>query len=123
MKTTSYEISKMLLEADFKAKTDFYWAKWNEGDPELMHKRDGTPPLIEKVPAYDLETILETLPDSIHDKENCSSGESFELTKDYIQYSSTLTNFDYFSVDKQENESLADTAARMWLKLKKMGLV
>ena len=30
MKTTNYEISKQLAEAEFKAETDFYWAKWNQ---------------------------------------------------------------------------------------------
>jgi hypothetical protein len=110
MTTTSYKISKQLAEAGFEAGTD-----------TLIH--DPKHPITgERYASFCFETILEALPDSIHDKENCSSEESLELTKNYIQYSSTLS-FNYYRVNKQENESLADTAARLWLKLKKKGLI
>jgi len=132
MKTTSYKISKQLqknglskLNGESKLSFMEYYYKT---DKQLRHRNQEPYCSTDKENtqvdcfAYDLETILEALSDSIHDKENCSSEESLELTKDYIQYSSTLS-FNYYRVDKQENESLADTAARMWLKLKKMGLV
>jgi len=121
MKTTSYEISKQLLEAGFKAETDFYWAKWNEGDPELVHAKDGTPSLIEKVLAWDLETILEALPESVkfHNK-----WAWFEMDKNFIIYEFTdEDNTCLFDFHKKENESLADTAARLWLELKKKKII
>jgi len=112
MKTTSYKISKELAEAGFKAETDFYWAKWNEGDPELVHAKDGTPSLIEKVPAYDFETILENenLPREIELKKMGKDGVIYELR----------TYFNVLTVAQQANESLADSAARLWLELKKL---
>ncbi len=110
MKTTSYLISKQLAEAGFEAESD----TWKH-DPDNFITG-------QKYPSYDLETIWEALPEWIHDKENCSSEESLELAKDYIQYSSTLS-YNYHRVDRKENESLADTAAKMWLKLKKDNLI
>ena len=74
MNTTSFLISKQLAEAGFAAATEFYWVKWLEGEPELVHEKEQTPALIEKVGAYDLETILEALPNFIANKnkgENC----------------------------------------------------
>lgn len=62
MKTTNDEISKKLKEIGFEAENDFYWVKWNEGLPELVHKSEIMPALIEKVPAYDLETLTNALP-------------------------------------------------------------
>jgi len=119
MKRTSYEISKQLAEAGFKAENDFYWAKWNEGDPELVHAKDGTPPLIEKVPAYDLETILQALPNVVNDNEELNI-KKHEIGYYYFDYDCVICGT---GVEKQESESLTDTAARLWLKLKKQGLI
>jgi len=121
MKTTSYKISKQLTKAGFEAETDFYWAKWNEGDPELVHAKDGTPPLIEKVLAWDLETILEALPESVkfHNKSAW-----FEMDKNFIIYKFIDEDKTcLFDFHKQENESLADTAARLLIKLESKGLI
>ena len=129
MKKTSYETSKKLADAGFKAETDFYWAKWNQGEPELLHEKEQTPALIEKVGAWDLETILEALPKFIvyNNRRYCLTfwlaGEEIyyeiigeiDLPENYFHY--------IFPTGKKENESLADAAARLWLKLKEMGLV
>lgn len=59
-------------------------------------------------PAFHLETILEKLP------------------KNYLLRSDWMECFlcgDFHGTKRQDNESLADTAARLWLKLKKEGLV
>jgi len=59
-------------------------------------------------PAFHLETILEKLP------------------KNYLLRSDWMECFlcgDFNGIRRQEDESLADTAARLWLKLKKKGLV
>ncbi|MEY3429382.1 MAG: hypothetical protein RI930_209 [Pseudomonadota bacterium] len=59
-------------------------------------------------PAFHLETILEKLP------------------KNYLLRSDWMECFlcgDFHGTRRQKNESLADTAAKLWLKLKKEGLV
>jgi hypothetical protein len=59
-------------------------------------------------PAFHLETILEKLP------------------KNYLLRSDWMECFlcgDFHATKRQEDESLADTAAKLWLKLKKEGLV
>ena len=105
MKTTSYEISRKLAEAGFKTNEENQI--WNYEGQERW-----------SVPAFDFETILEALPSQ--------PSESFlEITmlgnqaligyeKPFIQVSSLVDG---------KNESLADTAARLWLKLNKEGLV
>ena len=112
MKTTNYEISKKLKEAGFEAETDFYWYCYDKGQ-EMRHIADADGK--GNVKAYDLETILDALP-KINKQEKaystllCSGG---------IVY----TDDDYISVGKEKNESLADTAGKMWLLLKEKGLV
>lgn len=107
-KTTNYEISKKLKEAGFEAETDFYWYCYDKGQ-EMRHIADADGK--GNVKAYDLETILDALP-KINKQEYllCSGG---------IVY----LNDDYISVGKEKNESLADTAGKMWLLLKEKGLV
>lgn len=125
MKTTSYETSKKLAEAGFKAETEFYWVKWNAGEPELVHEKEQTPALIEKVGAWDLETILEALPNFISNK-NKNKGENclvIDVAFGEIHYEGDSDNDAMFITTTEENESLADTAAKLWLKLKKEGLV
>ena len=107
MKTTNYEISKQLAEAKFKANQ-----VWNQ-EGQFW--------------GYDLETILEALPDEVY----------FQSKKWFLSFDKcgcnyviveTLINVSriYFSgldIAREENESLADTAAKLWLKLKREGLV
>ena len=109
-KTTSYEISKKLKEAGFEAETDFYFYGQqlrNLNFPRHIADADNE----DNVKAYDLETLLYALP-KINKQEYllCSGG---------IVY----LNDDYISVGKEKNESLADTAGRMWLLLKEKGLI
>lgn len=108
MKTTNFEISKKLKEAGFEAETDFYWYCYDKGQ-EMRHIADADGK--GNVKAYDLETLLYALP-KINKQEYllCSGG---------IVY----LNDDYISVGKEKNESLADTAGKMWLLLKEKGLV
>ena len=132
MKTTNYEISKQLAEAGFEAETEFYCVKWNEGEPELVHESQQTPNLIESVPAWDLETILEALPKNIitypDEKITEQPIEKLRLEMDEIGY--YFSDKDDYGRDncftylhREESESLADCAARLWLKLKQEGLV
>ena len=107
MKTTSYEISKKLKEAGFEAQSSFFWCRLDK-DLIRIHisQSHSVPESIDKIKAYDLETIFDALP-KINKQEYllCSGG---------IVY----LNDDYISVGKEKNESLADTAGKMWLLLK-----
>lgn len=110
MKTTNFEISKKLKEAGFEAETDFYWYCYDNGQ-QMRHIADADGK--GNVKAYDLETLLDALP-KINKQEYstllCSGG---------IVY----LNDDYISVGKEKNESLADTAGKMWLLLKEKGVL
>ena len=140
-KTTSYEISKKLKEAGFEAETEYYWHAIND-KIELLHvARAG----LGDVKAYDLETLLDALPDSItreykskEDGEIREFRERLIIEKEEIRYScDDIENADdvnrYFNeygymeeiiVFKKFNDnSLADTAGKMWLMLKEKGLI
>ena len=142
MKTTSYEISKQLKKAGFEAETDFYWYCYDKGQ-EMRHIADADGK--GNVKAYDLETILDALPDfiireykskvnwevkafrerliiekkeirySCDDIENADDANRFYQEYGYMQ---DITVFKKFN-----DKSLADTAGKMWLLLKEKGLV
>ena len=122
MKTTNYQISKQLAEAGFAAATEFYWVKWNAGEPELVHEKEQTSALIEKVGAWDLETILEALPNFIANKNKGENCLVIDVAFGEIHYEGDSDNEAMFITTTKENESLADTAAKLWLKLKQEGL-
>lgn len=109
MKTTSYEISKKLKEAGFEAETDFYWYCYDKGR-EMRHIADADGKGYVK--AYDLETILDALK---------QTGKRIMIV---VKSDIWGINFNYeFNIYSKENESLADTAGKMWLLLKEKGLV
>ena len=108
MKTTSYEISKKLKEAGFEAESEFFWHAINN-KIELLHvARAG----LGDVKAYDLETLLNALK---------QTGKRIMIE---IKSDNWGINFAYeFNKYSQENESLADTAGKMWLMLKEKGII
>ena len=126
MKTTNYEISKQLKEAGFEAETEFYWHAINN-KIELHHvARAG----LGDVKAYDLETILDALPEKIEfkEKEYCFwmqwSGSSDCYIMGYVRGNLRATELEVWREDENKNsESLADTAGRMWLLLKEKGII
>jgi hypothetical protein len=140
MKTTSYKISKQLAEAGFKAKTDFCWYRYNnlDGSPNIelsyigdncdMDSKPMQPPLDERATlCFDLETILEALPRFI----KCG-GYSYCLIfwfgggwlyYELIEEPTEGIDFFKLEIEKDKNESLADTAARLWLQLKENGII
>ncbi len=123
MKTTSYDISRKLAEIGFLAESDFYWHSYDKGS-QMMHIADSDGK--GKYPAYDLETILEALPKWIFTTHNyliinfCNwqGGRKEDDPRAAIGYRS----IDYW-IDKEDDESLADTAARLLLKLVEAGIV
>ena len=99
MKTTSYEISKKLKEAGYVGKTD-------------------------------LETLLDALP-SVIERKGWGNDIYFKMNKNGFWYENSCSCDSseycpletYHHIDRQKNESLADTAGKMWLLLKEKGLI
>ena len=79
--------------------------------------------------AYDLETILDALPMEIENKYNPIENWQFDMTKEFIGYfyyyscQSDVDKDTLFSTIKLHAEPLADTAARLLIKLHWAGLV
>ena len=125
MKTTSYKISKQLAEVGFKAENDFFWVRWDTKTKiKLIHKTDTTPYLRDSyVKAYDLETILEALPNFIANKNKGENCLVIDVAFGVIHYEGDSDNETMFITTTEENESLADTAARLLLLLHKKNLI
>ena len=128
MKTTSYEISKKLKEAGFKAETNFYWYRYYDDGLCMRHIADADGK--GNIEAYDLETILDALPEKIKfkEKEYCFwmqwSGSSDCYIMGYVHGNLRATELEVWREDENKNsESLADIAGRMWLELKKKNLL
>lgn len=123
MKVTSYEISKKLWNTGFRASSKF---QWHNSDYCASNGENIEYPPLEPVGdigiygAYDLETILEALPDQV---ENDCRILHFQLTRESILYNSETWNNLGLEVDREENESLADTAARLLINLVEEGII
>lgn len=116
MKTTNFEISKKLKEAGFEAETN-----------TLIH--DPSNPITgERYASFCLETILEALPVFIKiNKEYYHLwlwNDGIGYYPSYDKYSGEYVyDMDNGIFEFSEDESLADTAGRLWLLLKEKGLV
>lgn len=134
-KTTSYEISKKLKEAGFGKGSAFAHFKSECGGGGIFYVWEGIKGgYEEEFFSYDLETILDALPKQYLVSWYGELGKSqailrLTIEKDKIFYnhdSDELRNAMYWrekEVQKTGNESLADTAGKMWLMLKEKGLV
>tara|TARA_R110000868_G_scaffold329751_1_gene590712 strand:- start:463 stop:861 length:399 start_codon:yes stop_codon:yes gene_type:complete len=117
MKTTSYEISKQLAEAGFKAKSIF---GWHVDGKECAPAYPLSPTATDYFWSYDLETLLNALPKVIQNKEKnyhfwmTYSGSSDCWIMGYVCGIERNLNFEEYN---EGNESLADTAARLLIKL------
>ena len=104
MKTTSYEISKKLEEAGFSRQPFWIWTSEQCCAP-YQTNHDG-------FRSYDLETILDALKQTRKRIMIVGKSDNWGI------------NFNYeFNKYSQENESLADTAGKMWLMLKEKGII
>ena len=143
MKTTSYEISKKLKEEGFEDSYIYAWYSDSEGLPWIQEIQHAKPTAVNKyreevkltftAPAYDLETILDALPEYI--KRSCRDYYLFlqVFTKKLGYYDGCNEYMDHYCMGEEDgifevsklsaNESLADIAGRMWLLLKEKGLV
>ena len=81
--------------------------------------------------SYDLETILDALPKKLANKygKNGALKLSYDTKLNWIYYADKedyilfFNDYAFCEIKSQENESLADTAGRMWLLLKEKGIV
>ena len=139
MKTTSYEISKKLKEAGFEADANYYFYGQqlrNLAFPRHIADADGKG----DVEAYDLETLLNALPDSIQYKSSdwyylflrapSRFSETNKTLGYYCECNEYMDNYrmgeehGIFEVSKlSPNESLADTAGRLLLLLHEKNLI
>lgn len=127
MKTTSYEISKKLKEAGFDAETDFGYHKSGQFALQKLLVSDS----LSHIKAYDLETILDALPKKLANKYGNKGALklSYDTKLNWIYYADKedyilfFNDYAHCEIKSQENESLADTAGKMWLLLKEKGLV
>lgn len=115
MKTTNLEISKKLKEIGFKKESLYHWGKYNINENETKFElRLNTMENLMKANtfylSYDLETILDSLRAKGHISLFCGKGGGINFD-DIV--------FVYFL----ENESLADTAGRLIIKLHEKGLI
>jgi len=146
MKTTSYEISKKLKEAGFEAQSSFFWCELGKDLIKIhISQSHSVPESLVKIKAYDLETLIDALPDFItreyksnEDGEVREFRERLKIDKYEIYYrccdietsddaNRYFNEFGYMQdisiFKKFNNESLADTAGRMWLLLKEKGVL
>jgi len=114
MKTTSYEISKKLAEIGFKTatsvcKTEKKYSIETREDPCYL--------------SYDLETILEALPNFIENGNGTGNCLVVDVAFGEIHYEGDCENDALFITTTRKNESLADTAARLLILLHEKGLI
>lgn len=111
MKTTNLEISKKLEKAGFSRQPFWIWTSEQCCAP-YQTNYDG-------FRSYDLETLLDAFPKETEIRIS-------NLTKERIFYlDSWWKNIrgNEASIAIEDNESLADTAGKMWLLLKERGLI
>ena len=92
-KVTSYKISKRLADLGFdfsNAAIWFYYDFNSEWTLKFNNQYYNPRHIKDKVKAYDLETIIDALPDKIHDKKTSSFEELLELSKDHICFPVTI---------------------------------
>lgn len=128
MHITSFEISKKLAEIGFFRKNhQFYWVEYkNEITPQKPKLEYWEKVFCnlrrEQFPAHDLETIFDALPMGI-DKDD----KRYDLIinqRVFFSYNDDEGNeLEEFSIMQEGEESLADTAARLLIKLHEAGIV
>ena len=153
MKTTNFEISKKLKEAGFEDSYIYAWYSDSEGLPWIQEIQHAKPTAVNKyreevkltftAPAYDLETLLDALPDSItREYKSNKDGtikefeEKLVIEKNKIWYkcydieTSDEANEYWREYGYEQNisiyhyyDSLANLAGKMLIKLFEAGLI
>ena len=117
MKTTNFEISKKLKEIGFDAEFNFHY---KATDPFNLYDSGYDDYRDRNTPSYDLETLIDALPKKIND--------NLQLRVLFDEYNFIgYQNWDGFvpklTIKQKENESLADTAGRLIIKLFEAGII
>jgi hypothetical protein len=125
MKVTNFEISKKLAEIGFEAETDFFWSRPTikliggeefVGEWNLSFVQDKNFISEKWIRSFDLETLLDALPSEVELIEShFSKKRGFYLDLEVFGRE--------FFIEKEENESLADTAARLLMLLAEKGII
>lgn len=126
VKVTSFNVSKKLAEIGFKSETKKCWCTHNGIKPWCaVVDFDADDKVNEQILAYDLETLLEALPKQYEDKFGYTQSLFLDMAdKLSIYYDGEFGNIPRKNeVVREENESLADTAARLILKLHEKNLI
>ena len=117
VKVTSYNVSKKLAEIGFKADPFFYRQECNKEN--FIIDATGVYDCA-AVRCYDLETILDALPNSYQIFSNfLLNAETFLIGKSIIYQSEEYNCW----IKQENNESLADTAARLLILLVEKGII
>ena len=140
MKTTNYEISKKLKEIGFEAESDFYWYCYDTGQ-EMRHIADADDK--GNVKAYDLETLLDALPDSITREYKSNEDGTIKEFKEELVIEKNKIRYRCYDIETSDeaneysreygyvqnisiyswNDSLANIAGKMLIKLFEEGLI
>jgi hypothetical protein len=128
MKITSYEISKKLAKAGFKSSHEFFWGRTSKDYPLMPYHVYLKHSFATRIPAYDLETVLEYLPGCIEVDKELYDLEIDDIGLSYL--SRKNSHFFAFKADRtvctnprRVSETLADTAARLLLILHEKGII
>ena len=123
MNTTNYENSKKLAEIGFLEKSKKgYFKREKDGDillldaDRLEHHIDGKVYTF-KCLAFDLETILNALPNAVDNYGTLTIRRSYDHWIDEYFQTIDYGGLDTYYHRKGHDESLADTAARLLIKL------
>ena len=126
-KTTNFEISKKLAEIRFKAKAEKCWAKIKHSVSSEFNlvNLDFSVPLNcdEWVLSYDLETLLNVLPEKIKVGIDRTPQSKLYFDKISFGYAKEPKIGFQFYYRIQENESLADTVGRWIILLHEKNLI
>lgn len=117
LKTTSFEVSKQLLEIGFKQEPCFMWKDKDTCEPFQEGK--------DSIPSYDLETLIDSLPRKLElpNEKQCYSLSLETPIKghDYIKYAN-VSRRRLFCIQK-ENDLFVNTVAKLILQMHKEGFV
>ena len=154
MKTTNLtnlEISKKLKEIGFKADTLFYWTKvvkFKKTDPDIdcitiIYENEKWRLYKTDVPSYDLETLLDALPDSITREYKSNEDGTIKEFKEEIVIEKNKRRYKCYDIETSDeaneyyreygyeqnisiyswDDSLANIAGKMLINLFEAGLI
>jgi len=120
-KTTNYEISKKLAEIGFDKETNFYFTEIAPDKFKAEYYTNNNKYFLLK--SYDLETLLDVLPEKIKIGIDRTPQSVFYFDKISFGYAKEPKIQFQFYCRVQENESLADTAGRLIIELHEKNLI